>query len=380
MAICDCNGNYILFRGDGNALTRVWNRDQASCVARTPTYYNKLKYYVLKNPKETTVKGTQQLVVCTNAKTVNVGNKRFAINGNIYDRVVELLSLNPTNSLDGLNRIIAQARSEIGVAPPISVQFKDIPLSNVLINRTYSSIGDKWKESKVVGRNQRGSIFKFGVKVSSLFNTYKDVLPYINFWSGKFNTRDLNLKEAQYFYAQNDEDCGYTSSYLALHTTAVRAGATIIPLSALRQFRETGIINFDPFPASSKSLSLTLAFVIPDYSNVKVGVFPAKFGAIFIASSYWVDTIPNVSVSGSTLQTLIRNEIKKNSELIFIPILSELDIIENLQITPGAGCYFPVTNGGDISLNISVLFNQLKNDFADTLTLQNRDYSFKVNL
>lgn len=376
MPVYDCLCNYIQFATKSDAKTKLWTRDD---IPHDEIYYKKLKYYILKNPPST-VKNTPQLIVCKNVKTVRVGNKQFVINSNIFDRVEQKLAQNPTNSSDVLKQYIAEARSELGITPPLSVQNKDIPLRNVLINKTYNSLGTKWETSKILDKPRVGSLFKFGKKVSSLFETYKETLPYINFWSGKFRSRNLNLKQAQYFYAQENDGCNYTSSYVDLYGKALRSGASILPISALLLYQETGIINFEPFPSSSRTLSLMLAFVISDQNFVKLGVFPAKFGAIFVASTYWLDSVPKTPVNGTNLQTLLRNEIKANSELIFIPILSELDIIENVTISPNTGASFPATNGGDITVNIGLLQLQLKNQFADSLTVQNQDYSFVVQV
>jgi hypothetical protein len=373
MASYDALGAYVQYETSSFLPTRVWSRDTSS---GTKCYdKEKYKYYVLKNPPAT-IKGTPQLLKCKTAKTVVVGNITYVIDSSIYAKVVDLLSTNPVNSLVGLRDTIARARAQLNIPAPIGVQLQNVPLRNVMVNKKYVALGDEWKAKKLVTKVNVGSLFKFGRIVSPLFDLFSATLPYINFWSGKFNTRNLNLKKAQFFYAQDNEGCLYRRTYIELFTTALRSGATILPPDALILYRDTGIINFEPFPASSKTLSLTLGFVLGDTPKLKVGTFQAKFGAVFIASPYWVNSIPETPYNGSTLRALIREEVLANSEFIFIPIESQLDIIENFTLGPGTGFYFPITNGGDFQTKITPLLNQLKNEFADFLTLQNQDYTF----
>jgi len=377
--VCDSLGNYIQYNSSSVcAQPRVWTRETTANII----FPEKVKYYVLKNPPST-VRNVPQLITCKNNKTVVVGNKTFVIDSKIYDSVVAKLDAAkavgaPVTSLEGLRAVIAESRAELNIPAPISVQLANVPLNIVPTVKTYNSIGDTWQSSKLVSKNTVGSFFKYGNFVSSLFDTFSTTLPYLNFWQGKFNIRDLNLKKAQYFYAQQNDGCSYSSTFINLFTTALRSGSTILPPSAISLYNSTGIIYFDPFPSGSTSLSLTLCFILSDMP-VKPGTFPARFGAIFVASPYWVDRVPETPYNGSDLRTLIRAEIKANSELIFIPILSDLDLIEYVPVASGTGFYIPVTNGGVYTTKITLLFNLLKNQFADTLTLQNQDYSFSTN-
>ena len=379
-AVCDSLGNYILNSSDASCNSvKIWNRD----ISRSSNvfYPNKTKYYILKNPPST-VRSPPRLVVCNNSpKTVNIGNIAYIIDATIYDTVVTLLQTNPVNTLDKLRLTIAEARRIQNKPAPLSVQLRDVPLSNILTTRTYTSIGDTWRSSKSVPKNVVGSFFKSGDILNRLFSDTADFLPYINFWKGKFNNREMNLKKAIYFYAQTNDGCGYSSTYNSLYTTSLRSGSTILPANSIQLFQKTGIIYFDPFPSSSGALSLMLAFLVST-DIVKPGTYPAKFGAIFIADDYWLNGIPDVTkpgLGGKTLRTLIRNEIKANSELIFIPIESQLDLIESIPLGRNTGFYFPYTNGGNATTQINLVINQLKNKFGDVTTTSNQsDFSFST--
>lgn len=379
MAVFDSVGNYILFSTVGSAKTRSWTRDTS---AGSNTHFpEKLKYYVLKNPKSTTAAPVPTVNI-RNLKTVKVGTKTYAIDTNIYEAMVASLAANPVQTMLQLRERIVLVREQLGIPPPISVQLRDVPLRNYIKTTQYSSVGDEWKRGKTDQKAVIGSFFKFGNKVSSLFLNNLQSLPYINFWSDKFTKRTLSLKDAQYFYAQSNDGCSYTRNYADLFTTAVQSGSTVLPPTTFLKFTQSGIIDYDPFPGVSQtSLSLTLAFLLADSPNLKITKFPVKFGAIFIATNVWSDLI--LDAFGNPLQPLqsqIKAEIQANSELIFIPLLSELEIIDDLSFGSQTGFYFPVTNGGDLNVKMATLLSKLKNLFADTALLQSLNSSFDTTL
>jgi hypothetical protein len=364
----------------GSAKTRSWTRDT---TAGFNTHFpEKLKYYVLKNPTSTTAKPVPQNVNYRTLKTVKVGTKTYAIDTNIYEAMVASLAANPVQTMLQLRERIVFIRAQLGIPPPISVQLKDVPLRNYIKTTQYSSVGDEWKRGKTDQKAVIGSFFKFGNKVSSLFLNNLQNLPYINFWSDKFVKRTLSLKNAQYFYAQSNDGCGYSRNYADLFTTAVQSGSTVLPSTTFTRFRQSGIIDYDPFPgASQTSLSLTLAFLLADSQSIKITQFPVKFGAIFLATNVWSDLI--LDSFGNPLQPLqsqIKSEVQANSELIFIPLLSELEIIDDLNFAPETGFYFPVTNGGDLNVKMDTLLTKLRNVFADNALLQTVNASFDTTL
>ena len=374
MAVYDSLGNYVLFSTISAEKTRLWSRDT---TAGSNTFYpEKLKYYVLKNTPST-VPAVPTEVTARNLKTVVVSGKTYAIDINIYDALVASMVQNPITTLEQLKERIVLVRAQLGIKPPVSVQLQGVPLRNLIKRYQYPLVSDQWQRSSVAQPKVTGSSFRLGNIVTSAFAANNTSLPYINYWAGKFQTRKLNLNNAQYFYGQKNDGFSYTRTYAELFTTASRAGATILPQNSLLKYTQTGIIDYDPFPtATNSSLSLTLAFLVPDTPNLKVGDFPAKFGAIFVASTIWTSLIQdNEGNPLQPVQSQIASDVAANSELIFIPLQTDLDIIENLRLTPMTGCSFPVTNGGDLTISLPSLVQTYKNNFADYLTAQNSTFT-----
>ena len=401
MAIKDSLGNYVLFSSTSTANTRLWSRDlTAAYNTFSPA---KKKYYVLKNPPATATRILQPRT-CGNPKTIKLGNKTYLIDPNIYDALIAALALRPVRSLEELQALIAQIRAQLGVPPPIGVQLKNEPLRNIITKYTYPSVGDNWKQGKTDRPSKIGSLFKLGNYVTYHYAEYSYALPNITFWKDKFPNRTLNLKKAQYFYAQQNDGCKYTRRYVDLFTLATRSGVTVLPANALSLYEQTKIIDFSAFPGLNTSLTLTLAFLLADTAELKAGVFPALFGAIFVASTGWSQQIENLP--GVNLRDIIIADINANSELIFIPLETDLDLINNVTLQPGTGFYFPVTNGGgtgttssgsggssstgDTTCNsnrnksgvcsVATLQNLVKNQFIDAVTLQNLIFSFDTKV
>ena len=395
MAIKDSLGNYILFSSTSTANTRLWSRDlTAAYNTFSPA---KKKYYVLKNPPATATRIPLTRRTCGTPKTIQLGNKTYLIDSSIYDAVVAALALRPVQSLLELQALIAQVRAQLGVPAPIGVQLKNEPLRNIITKNTYPSIGDTWKQGKTDQPSKIGSLFKLGNYVTSYYAEYSNELPNINFWKDKFPNRTLNLKKAQYFYAQQNDGCNYSRRYVDLFTLATRSGVTVLPTTALSRYEQFKIIDYSAFPGSNTSLTLTLAFLLADTAELKAGVFPALFGAIFVASTVWSQQINNLP--GVPLKDIIIADINANSELIFIPLDTDLDLINNVTLSPGTGFYFPVTNGGgtggssstgDTTCNsnqnksgvcsVATLQNLVKNRFLDAVTLQNLIFSFDTSV
>lgn len=404
MAIKDSLGNYILFSSTSTANTRLWSRDlTAAYNTFSPA---KKKYYVLKNPPAT-VGRLPTATTCGTPKTIKLGNKTYIIDPNIYDALIASLALRPVGSLEELQALIKQVRTQLGIPAPIGVQLKNEPLRNIITKYTYPSVGDTWKQGKTDQPSKIGSLFKLGNYVTYHYSVYSTELPSINFWKDKFPNRTLNLKKAQYFYAQENDGCRYTRRYVDLFTTATRSGVTVLPKDALSRYEQFKIIDYSAFPGSNTSLTLTLAFLLADTSQLKAGVFPALFGAIFVASAVWSSQINNLP--GINLRDIIIADINANSELIFIPLNTDLDLINDVTVPAGTGFYFPVTNGGGTGssgsgssgttgtsntgdttcnsnknksgvCNAATLQNLVKNQFLDAATLQNLIFTFDTNV
>jgi len=338
MAIYDSLGEYILFSSESDAKTRLWSRDTNAsnkCVNQA-----KLKYHVLKNPPATMKMQVPSAARIT--KTVKVGNVTYAIDPVIYDELIYSLNLSPVYTLEQLQERIKIVRIQTNKPPPLNVLLKDVPLRGVFQNRQYNSIGDKWENSKVaVAENKRADV---DFKVGNPININIENFPFIKAYQALFIKGQLVLQNAQYIFAQVNVGCAYTGKTNDLFGVASRAGARITAIQSRQNFFKYGILSFEP----------VLTVMVPSTSRNATDDYPTKFGVL-------VSITPELlSKYNLPSKPLILDAISKNSELIFIPLQTQLDRIENIDYPVGTGVDFPVTNGGDFKANFKPQIKSFK--------------------
>lgn len=346
MAIFDSLGNYVLYSTGSTAATRNWSRDTSAGENRI--FPEKLKYYVLKNPPST-VKGAP-LRRCNGSKTVVVSGKTYAVDPSIYSYVAESLVQSPVFTLQQLQERIKFIRVATNNPSPLSVQLKDVPLRGLVKNYQYESIGDKWKDVKTPVSLQVSVDYIAGNPVDLVLKNF----PLLVQFESLFTSPRLMVENATYILVQQNNGCSYTGKIADLYGSASRVGSTILAIQSKQDFIDYGIFEFAPI----------LCFMVPYSTKYRNGNVKAKFG-------FLVGFPPSfLELYELGPDTLVYKTIAANSELLFIPIQSDLEIIENTDIPKGNGLSFPITNGGDFNVDISSYVQQYNNASKGVLASQ----------
>jgi hypothetical protein len=346
MAIFDSLGNFVLYSTESTASTRNWTRDTSAGDKRI--FPEKLKYYVLKNPPST-VKGAP-LRRCSGSKTVVVNGKTYAVDPSIYSYVVQSLEQSPVFTLQQLQERIKMIRVETNNPSPLSVQLKDVPLRGLIKNYQYESVGDKWKDVKTSVSLKVSVDFIAGNPVDLVLKNF----PLLVQFQSLFTSPRLMVENATYILVQQNNGCSYTGKVADLYGSASRVGSTILAIQSKQDFTDYGIFEFAPI----------LCFMVPYTTTYRNGNMKAKFG-------FLVGFPPSfLELYELGPDSLVYQAIAANSELLFIPIQSDLEIIENIDVPKGNGVSFPVTNGGDFNVDISSYVQQYNNASKGVLASQ----------
>lgn len=315
MAAFDSLNQFILFSSASTAQTRAWSRyDGLECGNQ-----EKLKYTVLKNPRGTVA---TPVVGCASSKTtVDVAGRTYGIDPSIFLALKLSLQVNPVFTLGDLRARIAEIRALTNRPAPLAVQLIGVPLARYKTRLTYLAGGSNWREGRpTIPRN-----FRF--KVGSPIDTVIENFPLIALYEGFFNRRKFIFQNAQYVYVGKDDGCGYTGRLIDLDGTASQNGSLI---------------------KSSNGMFRPLACIMQPASVQ----YPIKFGLLVGIN---VDTTTGFDFAA---KDTILKAVALNSELIFIPAQTQIEMIENKDLPYNMGVTFPLTNGGNLSPDFLNQFNK----------------------
>ena len=349
MAVYDSLGSYVLFSTQSDSKTRLWNRDNSlKCI-----YPRALKYHVLKNPPATDKKSRPLLRPKFAPKIFRLGTAQYAIDTVVYDPLIESHQANPILNLTDLQKRIALIRLQLNF-PNLAAEMKKEPLLGLKRVSTYNSIGDQWTQTKT--KRTFDVDFKVGENIDINIENYPLIAEFQSF----FPRRQLVLKNAQYIYALRNNGCDYARTIDDLFINASRSGALVTAIKSRIKFLETKEISFFPL----------LTFMVPDSPKFREGDYPVKFGVLFGISPRLLEGIDFPAKEN------VLNAVAENSELIFVPIQTELDRIENEDLDVGTRVTFPMTNGGDLNLNLRPIYQRFKQLLPDGLSWQNKFFNF----
>ena len=336
MAVCDSTGNYILFGTGSRQPTRTWTRAETSGTDTTgPRVREKLKYTVLKNPPST-VQGRNKSCL-TDAFTIQVGGRLYAIDPAIYAPLSASLAVDPVATLPELQARIAEIRTQTGTTPPLAVQLASIPLSQYKKRYTYKATESPAKPSGET------TAFSFGYRTGELIQapySYSEfvvkilfdfIIPYIN---------DFHFEHGQYIHVVKNGGC-YTGNTtiqdLYPDASSDRFGTPLLSQKNMIPFR-----NGQPYIQYSD----VFVFLAPSNNRNNGGKFTSRVG---IMLGYDLSLMPVPTIPGSTYANFY-NEIKANSELIFIPVISFDERISYINYPPVLGLNLRAVDGssGDI--------------------------------
>jgi hypothetical protein len=302
----DSLSQYILFSSGSSAKTREWSRYEGlSCGNQ-----EKLKYTILKNPPATVV--TPVVGCASRATTVDVAGRTYAIDPSIFQALQQSLQVAPVSTLNELQARIAEIRVLVNRPAPLPVQLQNSPLARYKQRTTYLAGASKWPD--VVRPIARNFQFKVGAPIDIPLASFPPIALYQEF----FFKRKFILQNAQYVYVANNDGCGYTGKIDDIYTTASRSGDLIKALQSTR----------------------TLFTPIACLMQPAGAQYPIKFGLLMGINSALLSAY-TFQYKNSVLKALARN-----SELVFIPAQTQIEMIENVDLPVNMGVTFPLTNGG----------------------------------
>lgn len=324
-ALCQC----VLFSSNGTAKTRAWSRFEGSERGDQ----EKLKFYTLKNPPATV---KTPLVTCASAATtVVVAGRTYAIDPAIYAALLlsmsvwtpatlaleknpvlfqSLLSLQsmPVTTQEALVDRIRLVRALTGVPQPAALRLSTAPLARYKTRTTYLAGNNRWPE--VVRPDNRSYQFKAGAPIDVVIENF----PLLQLYQSFFYKRKFVLQHAQYVYVLGNDRCTYYNKVSDLTGAASDAGKAIIAV------RRTPLA-FTPMAT----------LMVPARLQ-----YPIKFGLLF-AITPQITNIYDFPAADVVLE-----QVARNSEFIFVPAQTQMEVLENHDLPVGLGLTFLLTNGG----------------------------------
>jgi hypothetical protein len=312
-------GNYVAY---DPSVYRYWQRYTTPCVASSALTDEKRKLHVL---------GKSNQQPCrTGNYVIEVAGKKYAIDQAIYKPLVEYLEINPATNLGELQSAIEAVRIATQISAPASVRLANVPLVNVRRQTTFSG---GIKPGVELVRKKINSDFKTLGAVSELIVN----LPLIvNFIENNFPNYEYLSQNGHHIKVQKDDFSGYTT--ILSEILVSRAGLSIKALPEAK---------WDPssmLPDGDINLFKPVLTYLSPYNNTFRGhVYPVKLGLLFGIDDYLLNTY----FPGNPLNAQIIEYLEANSELIFIPLQLDLDLLENVNLPRESSVNFPFTNGGD---------------------------------
>jgi hypothetical protein len=423
------SGTYMLFSTNSTEPTRLWNRANSSgrsicCNANRclPKHllHEKLKYTVLQYKEDNNGSGMNTTTSAafnsfisdkiTNrnftrhpTNTIELNNTLYYVEPSIKTRLITYLKEHFTKeqlkhiNIDKLREIIIKLKQKYNLHIPKEILLKTIPLSQYKTRYTYLASMNNWNNDPNVKipiyENplsfdipfQCGTIITnstilapFSDKNNNVFSIlYKLSFPNVSITSNNIqfiyviqnNTCTYTGKVEQLFPAQNKSEIINSASFW---------GSSIISPTSLNNFIKTRKRIFDPI----------FAIIQPGSWKVHCGKYPARFGILL---SFYTFVLYNKSAfkeyyhvvypsdTDEQLEAkynLYLNQVlvltKNNSDLIFIPIQTELGVLNTFQYPVGYLVNIPFATD-DIN-SIKSIKKELNDAINQYLGLNNIQY------
>ena len=342
MAAFDSFGNYILYATGSKNPTRMWNRAETSGTdICAPRVHEKLKYYVLKHPPATAA----PVALKSNAPTIQIGKATYAIDPTIYSALLRSIAISPVLNLIDLQARIKTVRAELGEPAPISLQLADIPLSQYKRRYTYQSSASSYPVERFVNKIKNMTPYSYPFALGDFVNFPElNQLPRFGLFKQIFVGFPLNYDLARYFYVSKNDNCLRTNKINDLFpgNGADLFGASILSVKSIELYNRRGIKFFFP----------TATTLVHGSTDIYGGKNPIELG-IIIGINGTILRAYNLPITTEFLR-----RVDENSQFIFIPVKSQLDLIEYMIPPNGSGITFPDNNGGDFSREVSIQYNE----------------------
>jgi hypothetical protein len=255
----------------------------------------------------------------------------YIIDPLIYNLLVASLAVQDVSSFSELQDRIKAVRTANAIPAPLSIFYKDVTLLGLKTSRTYLTSPTTVDQKNLFPTNP-GPDYKIISAINAtnaLFSVCQSLL--ITYFSN--TSYQFRISNAQGISVQCDVACKYTTNLEEMFTIADRSMQFITASAAAPDLIQG--VTFRQFKH-------IMVFMVP-FSNNRY-LYPVKLGVLFGINAAFVDEYFKF------LSPVERNSIKANllevSELIFVPIQTDTEYIDNKDFPDGTTVNFPITNSG----------------------------------
>lgn len=423
------SGKYMLFSSNSTEPTRLWNRasDSGRSICCTPNrcinkklLNEKLKYTILQYKEDnngsgmnTTINPTISSFLSGNitnrdftrnpSNTVELNDTLYYVEPSIKNELTTYLKDNFTKtqlkklSIDKLREIIIKLKKKNNLYIANNVLLKTVPLSQYKTRYTYLTSLNNWNDDPYVKIPTYENPLNFDIpyKCGNIITNSYILAPFSdknnNVFSILYNLSFPNVgitsNDIQFIYVLQNNTCTYTGrvdklfpaqNNLEMVESASFWGSSIISQTSLTNFINTKKKVFNP----------VFSIIQPGSWKVHCGKYPSKFGILLSLYTFVYNnkstfkqyySVVYPSDTDEQLEDryiLYLNQVliltKNNSDLIFIPIQSEIGILNSITYPDGYLVNIPfVTN--DIN-KLKSIKNQLNIEINKYLGLNNIQY------
>jgi hypothetical protein len=371
---CNSLHFYDLFSSTSRDPPRLWTRSESSgresCCKPGPCLISaKLKQRVQERTQDNNGPGIlaeqfkrneiAAFTTMTNPNlTRNLPRTHIRIRGvvyyvpqDIYDILLQIYPTLPNFTLSQLQQEISIIRSLYNFPNPNVL--KNVPLSQYKKRYVYNENNKNWKyeQDKDVSLVRNYSIV---YSVLNLVNVNMNVFNDMGFL-GQFGLRQFQSQNAQFITVVKNTGCSYTNKIKELfpNGSASYWGNTLLPIVSKEQYYKNGSTLFYP----------EFVIVQPQSWDIYGGANSIKFGMLIGMNVESIDYIKTfldstVLANFNAMLVVLLPKVLTNSELIFIPIQNEVELIQNVNYKSNTGIKFPITSGGITTQTSLIEFNQ----------------------
>lgn len=423
------SGKYMLFSSNSTEPTRLWNRANSSgrsicctknrCLGKE-LLHAKLKYTTLQYKEDNNGSGlntntnppissfisgkvTDRNFTRNPTNTIQLNNTLYYVEPTIKNELITYLKEHFTIeelkklSIDQLRPIIIELKKKYNLAIAEDVLLKTVPLSQYKNRYTYLASTNNWNADPTVKIPiyQKPMSFDIPYKCGKVITNSYILAPFSDknnnifsiLYNLSFDNVGITPNDIQFIYVIQNNTCTYTGLVDNLFPAQNNAemiesasfwGSSILSQTSLSTFINTRARIFNPI----------FVIVQPGSWKVHCGKYPAKFGILmsfytFVSNNktafkqyynvvYPTDTDAQLEAKYNLYLSQVLILTKNNSDLIFIPIQTEIGVLNTIKYPVGYLVNIPfVTN--DIN-ELQTIKNELNVQINKYLGFNNIQY------
>lgn len=422
-------GRYMLFSTNSTEPTREWTRYNTSgrsiCCTDTKCINNDLlnkkkKFVTLQYSENnhgpgkisrnlqlkqfmTFISGNVNTNYTRHAtNTIQIGNKLFYVDPKIIEYVKEHINKNYTKeqlntlSIDKIRNIIIEIKQKYNIQIPDYILLRDVPLSQYKTRTSYLTGSNNWNLNPTKKNPIYENPLNFDIpyQVGTFITNTTILEPFSDpnnnvfsiLYNLSFNKVYIAYNDIQFLYVIQNNTCTYTGVSDNLFPAQTDAemvnsasfwGSSILSDSSIKNFIYNGQKIIDP----------TFVILQPGSWKVHCGKYHAKFGLLISLYTFVINNeaafkqyYSNIDPTASpeTIQheydiyvSLVLSLTTSNSDLIFIPIQTQLGLLSSIQYPIGYKVNIPfITDSIDTLKSIKDELNQKINTYFSTHNVQ----------